>query len=762
MAITVKHTKVSLIPDGDDTSVVRPSDWNDDHTLIGLGTMAEQDANAVAITGGTISGVTLPASNITGTLGVPNGGTGATTLTGYVKGAGTTALTASATIPNTDITGLGTASTKDAGVALGVATLDASGKVPVSELPAAVLGALSYQGTWDASTNTPTLTSSVGTKGYYYVVSVAGSTNLNGITDWLVGDWAVYNGSIWQKVDNTETVTSVNGQVGAVVLTTTNIAEGTNEYFTTARARTSVSAGTGISYDNLTGVITNSSPSLGGDVVGPASATDNAIARFDLTTGKLIQNSVVTVSDTGAIAGATTITDIDYIDFDTTYATTLAAGQLGWNGNDTLGLGMIGGNVIQHIGEDQFFYAKATATITKGQVVMFTGAVGASGVPTGAPATGITDGTYIMGIAAENIANNGFGLVQAFGTLRNVNTSGYADGDILWYNPAVTGGLTKTKPVAPNVKAQMAAVINGGSAGGGTILIRINPGSTLGGTDSNAEIGTPSNGQIITYDGLDGYWKNTDLTAGTAISVAESSTGVLTINNTGVTSAVAGTGISVSGATGAVTITNTAPDQTVSIAAGTGISTSGTYPNFTVTNTAPDQVVSITGAGTTSVTGTYPNFTVTSNDQFVGTVTNVAALTIGTTGTDLSSTVANGTTTPVITLQVPTASATNRGALSSADWTTFNNKAPGVTFTTSYVPYGQGTTTLNQSANFTFASSTLTAPIVSASNGLVVNSNTVSANYSIPSGSSASSVGPITVASGQSVTVPSGSRWVIL
>jgi len=597
MAITVKHTKVSTIPDGDDSSLIRPSDWNDDHVL-------------------------------TGTIPVANGGTGAATLTGYVKGNGTSAMTASATIPNTDVTGLGTMSTQNAnnvaitggtmsGVTvtgyiptsekaqpLGVATLDAGGKVPTSQIP--LQGDLNYQGTWNASTNTPTLTSSTGTQGYYYVVSVAGTTNLNGITDWQIGDWAIYNGSVWQKVDNTDAVSSVNGQTGTVVLTTTNIAEGTNEYFTTARARASVSAGTGISYDSGTGVITNSSPSLGGDVVGPASATDNAIARFDSTTGKLIQNSVVTVSDTGAIDGATTITNLDYLDFDTTYNTTLGAGQLGWNGNDTLGLGMIGGNVVQHIGEDQFFYAKATSAITKGQVVMFTGAVGASGVPTGAPATGITDGTYIMGIAAENIANNGFGLVQSFGTLRNVNTSGYADGDILWYNPAVAGGLTKTKPVAPNVKAQMAAVINGGSAGGGTILIRINFGSTLGGTDSNAEIGTPSNGQIITYDGLDGYWKNTDLTAGTAISVAESSTGVLTINNTGVTSAVAGTGISVSSGTGAVTITNTAPDQTVAIASGTGISVSGTYPNFTVTNTSPSSggtVTSIT-AGTGLTGGT--------------------------------------------------------------------------------------------------------------------------------------------------------------
>ena len=87
-----------------------------------------------------------------------------------------------------------------------------------------VTGALVYQGTWDASSNTPTLTSSVGTKGYYYVVSVAGSTNLDGITDWKIGDWAVFNGSIWQKVDNTDSVTSVNGQTGTVVLGVANIA----------------------------------------------------------------------------------------------------------------------------------------------------------------------------------------------------------------------------------------------------------------------------------------------------------------------------------------------------------------------------------------------------------------------------------------------------------------------------------------------------------------------------------------------------------
>lgn len=88
---------------------------------------------------------------------------------------------------------------------------------------ASVAGGLSYQGTWNASTNTPTLASSTGTNGYYYIVSTAGSTNLNGITDWQIGDWLLFNGSVWQKIDQSELVTSVNGDTGAVTLTYTDV-----------------------------------------------------------------------------------------------------------------------------------------------------------------------------------------------------------------------------------------------------------------------------------------------------------------------------------------------------------------------------------------------------------------------------------------------------------------------------------------------------------------------------------------------------------
>jgi hypothetical protein len=88
---------------------------------------------------------------------------------------------------------------------------------------ASVAGGLSYQGTWNANTNTPTLTSSVGVNGYYYIVDTAGSTNLNGITDWQIGDWLLFNGSVWQKIDQSNLVTSVAGRTGAVTLSNTDI-----------------------------------------------------------------------------------------------------------------------------------------------------------------------------------------------------------------------------------------------------------------------------------------------------------------------------------------------------------------------------------------------------------------------------------------------------------------------------------------------------------------------------------------------------------
>jgi hypothetical protein len=117
----------------------------------------------------------------------------------------------------------------------------------------------------------------------------------------------------------------------------------------------------------------------------------------------------------------------------------------------------------------------------------------------------------------------------------------------------------------------------------------------------------------------------------------------------------------------------------------------GKQDALTLTTTGTSGAATLTGA-----TLNIPQYT----DQYTGTVTSVAALTLGTTGTDLSSTVADGTTTPVITLNVPTASAANRGALSSTDWTTFNSKQSALTFTSPLVNT-TNTITINQSSSTT-------------------------------------------------------------
>ena len=430
---------------------------------------------------------------------------------------------------NHTISGLGTAASLDAGVPNGVATLDSGGKVPTSQIPQ--MGDLNYQGTWNASTNSPTLTSSTGTKGYYYVVNVAGTTNLDGITDWQVGDWAVFNGSVWQKIDNTDAVTSVNGLTGAVVLTTTNISEGTNEYFTTARARASLSAGTGISYNSSTGVITNSSPSLGGDVVGPSSATDNALARFDTTTGKLIQNSVVIVNDAGTMSGVESLT------FDGSVPATTPVGTF-WYDSSTETLNFQQNNITQQVGEEILLYGKASAAINDSplQIIYQTGVVGASGVITFAPTVaGITDSNLILGCATEPLSTNQFGRITTYGTVHNITTNGtaygetWADGDVIWYNP-VTGNPTKTKPSAPGIKVQLGIVTHAGSGGSGSFQVLLRPGSELGGTDSNVGFGTLANNNLIQYSTSLGYWTNVAPSSVTGVgSVANS----VTFTNTG-------------------------------------------------------------------------------------------------------------------------------------------------------------------------------------------------------------------------------------
>lgn len=270
-------------------------------------------------------------------------------------------------------------------------------------------------------------------------------------------------------------------------------------------SKATLTQGSGVTITNGPGSITISATGTGGDVVGPSSATDNAIVRFDGTTGKLIQNGLVTIDDSGNAA------NINSLGFDTTPTTVpTAPGSLYWDdadGNQTLSLVMEGGNVIQQIGEEIYYRIKASSAITKGQVVMFTGTVGASGALTGAPATGLTAETasYVMGVATQNIALNGWGYVTSFGLVRGINTTGGAEawtnGQILYLDPTVAGGLTKTVPTAPNPKVQVCAVVYASGGGAGSLFIRPTYGGKLGQFEGDVQVTTPASNDVLLYNG---------------------------------------------------------------------------------------------------------------------------------------------------------------------------------------------------------------------------------------------------------------------
>ena len=187
-------------------------------------------------------------------------------------------------------------------------------------------------------------------------------------------------------------------------------------------------------------------------------------------------------------------------------------GTVAWDGGTTLGIQMTA-NVLQPVGEAQYYFIKASAAIAKGELVMFDGSVGASGVLKGKPSTGVTNGQLIMGIAAEAIANNGFGLVSSFGLVRGFNTTGtpygevWADGDILYYNPSYAGGLTKNLPAAPIPHVVVAAVVNASSAGAGSVFVRVQA-EPLVSQLSDVFAPTPANGDVLVYDGVQLRWEN--------------------------------------------------------------------------------------------------------------------------------------------------------------------------------------------------------------------------------------------------------------
>jgi len=326
---------------------------------------------------------------------------------------------------------------------------------------------------------------------------------------------------------------------------------------------------------------------------------------------------------------------------------------------------------------------------TNGQLLIGNGVGYVLNTLTPSSGIGITNDAGLITVAntgvLSNIASSGISVSSATGNVTIANTgvlsaiagSGIsvsgATGNVTFANTGVlsfSGGSTGLTPATATTGAVSLA---------GTLAV------AYGGTGQT----TYTDGQLLIGNTTGNTVAKSTLTAGSGISITNGA-GSITVTNTSPSSGGTVTSVSVvsaNGLAGTVATSTTTPAITLSTTITGLLKGNGTAISAATSGTDYAPATSGTSILYGNGSGGFSNVTIGSGISFAtgtlsatgsgGTVTSVAALTLGTTGTDLSSTVANGTTTPVITLNVPTANATNRGALSSADWTTFNNKGSG-------------------------------------------------------------------------------------
>lgn len=308
----------------------------------------------------------------------------------------------------------------------GYVGLDANVKIPTIYIPDSILGQLEYAGVLNASTGVyPTLTNATDpirevSKGDYFITNVAGTINS---IDYQIGDWAVRGAIDWQKIDNTDAVSSVNGKVGTIILTQDNIGDGTT-------------------YKQYSLVEKTKLASLPESV----NIVHSVDTLPDLNEQILVEGILVYKYDN--------------------YMFMLTNGLVYHiEGNEAKFISSVG-SITK--------YVKADGAITKGDIVQLSGATGGFVIVKKAIAAEINyQPQLILGVAMSSCIDNEFLIIMTFGTITGINTLAGADGAIIYFNTAGTtpGQWTVTRPIAPNALAIIGIISN--RAVNGSIDVRI-------------------------------------------------------------------------------------------------------------------------------------------------------------------------------------------------------------------------------------------------------------------------------------------------
>lgn len=205
-----------------------------------------------------------------------------------------------------------------------------------------------------------------------------------------------------------------------------------------------------------------------------------------------------------------------YIDFDVNSTATPLRGRLWYNSeDDTLNLGHDNG-VVQQIGQEFFVppcLNNSGAVIPNGSFVMTTGSQGDKITVAKAVTNGTVAPEYMLGVATHEVAiGTEFADIVTNGVVRDIDTSTWPVGTLLYPNPSVAGGLTATKPDAPAIRTPIAIVLRQ-HATTGRIYVRMVLASKLGDTDSNVKFTSLANEDLLVYDSATGLWKNATISS---------------------------------------------------------------------------------------------------------------------------------------------------------------------------------------------------------------------------------------------------------